>query len=103
MAASFKSNAVDGSIDFGYADNLGDLIGQRGVFLEIDRHAAEALRLRQPFRDHVADHDDCCPKQVAGSRAGKAHRAGPGHINDASGGYAGGISAVITRREDVRQ
>ena len=41
VSAGFEPDAIHRRIDFGHTDNLSDLIGQRRVLLQIDRHAAK--------------------------------------------------------------
>ena len=52
------------------AEELLDLLGQRSVLAEIDGFATEALGLRQPLRNHVADDHHRRAQQVARRRAG---------------------------------
>ena len=81
MAACFESDAVHSRIDFRHAEDLFNLFRQRGALLEIDDCAPKALGLGQPFVDHIADDDDRCSEQMAGSRASQTDRAGAGHID----------------------
>ena len=71
VAARFEADAIDGVIHFGHADDLRDLVAERGFLPQIDRLAAEAARLREPLRDHVADDDDRRSQQMARCRAAR--------------------------------
>ena len=82
VAARFEADAIDGAIHFRHADDLLDLLGQRGVLAEVDRLAAEALGLREPLGDHVADDDHGRAQQMAGRGAGQADRARAGDVDD---------------------
>ena len=84
-AVGFEADAIDRAIDFRHADDLLDLLGQRGVLGEIDRFAAEALGLLEAIGDHVADDDDGRAEQMARGRAGQADRARAGDISHHAG------------------
>src|SRR5712671_233608 len=103
MSASFESDAVDGAIHFGNADDLSDLICKRCALLQVDDFATETLRLSQPLGNHIADDDNCSAKKVAGSRAGKTNRSGACNVHNGTGSDAGFHRAVEARRENVRQ
>ncbi len=84
VPASLKPDAIDRRIHFRRPDDLRDLLGQRSVLLQIDGFAAEALGLRQPLRNHVADDHHGRAQQVAGRRAGQSDRARARDIDDRS-------------------
>ena len=82
VAAGFEADAIDGAIHLRDAENLVDLLGERGRFLQIHGFAAEAPRLRQTLGNQVADDDHRGAQQVAGGRARQADRSGAGNVDD---------------------
>ena len=77
MAAGFEAHAIHRAIDFRHAQDLLDLLAQRGVLAQIHSFAAEALGLREPLGNHVADDDDRRAQQMSRRRAGQADRPAP--------------------------
>jgi hypothetical protein len=55
--ARLEADRVDRGVDLGDAEDLLDLV-LRIALGDVDRLAAEALGLRQPLRDQVADEHD---------------------------------------------
>ena len=83
LAVRFEADAIHRAVHHRLAEDLLDLLGQRGILAEIDDFAAEALRLRQTLRNHVADDDHGRAQQLSCRRAGQTHRA---RARDVDGG-----------------
>src|SRR5438105_1449552 len=58
MTTCFKSDAVDSAIDFGYTDNLSNLLCKGSGLLQVDDFTTKTLRLCQPLGNHVSHDDD---------------------------------------------
>lgn len=58
VAAGLGADAIDGAVDFRHAQDLLNLLRQRGRLLEVHRLAAKASRLCESLVDHVAHDDD---------------------------------------------
>ena len=102
LAVGLEADAIDGAIDLRHAEDLLDLLGERGVFAQIDGFAAEAARpARSRSAVHVADNDHGRSQQMARGGAGQPHGAGPRHVDGRPGAHAGRDRAVVAGREDV--
>jgi hypothetical protein len=66
VAAGLEADAVDGGVDLARAaQDLLELLAQVVVGRQVDGLAAEAGRLAQPVRVHVADDDHAAPSRWA--------------------------------------
>ena len=101
MTARLEAHAVDTAVHFGDAQDLRDLLGDRGALGNVNGLAAEAPRLGQALWNQVADDDAGRPQQVAGRRARQSHRPPSGNIDRRARGDARAHRAVIARRQDV--
>ena len=76
VSVRLEADAIDRRIHHRVAHDLLDLLGERSILLQVDGFAAEALGLRQPLRNHVADDHHGRAQQLAGCRGG-AKPTGP--------------------------
>ena len=76
-----EAHAIDGGINFGHAKDLLDLFGQRRALGQVDRFAAETVRLLETLSVDVADDHDGRPQEMARGGTGQAHRPGPCDID----------------------
>ena len=103
VAAGFKADAIYRAVHFRNLEDLGNLIADGGVLGDVHGFAAETPGLRQPLRDQVTHNHDRRAQQLAGGRAGETDRAGARNINRRSRANARADSAMIARRQNVRQ
>src|ERR1039457_6188323 len=103
VALGLEADAVDRGVNFGLAQDLGDLVGAGRVLAQVDGLAAETAGLGQPLRVHVTDDDDGRTEDLRGVRGRQPHGASAGDVHRGAGGDAGGVRAVITGGEDVRE
>ena len=90
VAARFEADAVDGRSRPRLAEDLVDLVPQRG-FLG-DRSTVSQPKLRacgQALRIHIADDDDRRAQQLRRGGAGETDRPGARHVNRRAGGDPG--------------
>ena len=93
VAVGLEADAVDRAIDFRHADDLLDLLGQRGILLQIDDFAAETLGLLEAVGDHVADDHDRRAQQMARRGARQADRPRAGDIDRSIPGPTPAVTA----------
>ena len=103
VAVGLETDAIDRAIHLRHAQDLLDLLGQRGVFAQIDRFAAEALGLLSRSGIMSPTITTAAPKRW--HAAAQARPTGPaaGHVDRRAGPDAGRDRAVIAGGEDVGQ
>src|SRR6266567_1507124 len=77
MATSLETDAIYGAVHLGNAENLFDLVRQRGVLREIHGFAAEAASLFEAVWNHVAYDHHRRSEEVARHRARQTHGSRP--------------------------
>ena len=103
MAACLEADRVDRAVDLGGADDLRDLLGQRGVERQVDRLVAELARVLQPHRVDVADDHHRGAEQARRRRGRQPDRPGTGDVDRAARTDPRRHRAVVAGRQDVGQ
>src|SRR5690606_36979017 len=100
--AGLEADGVHGAVHLGHAEDLLDLV-LRVPLGHVDGLAAEAAGLLQPFLVQVADDDDGGAEQEGRARRGQPDRARAGDVDGRARPHPGAHTAVVPRREDVRE
>src|SRR5471032_2003653 len=101
VATGFEARRIDGAVNFGLAQQCGDLFMQRRVFGQVGNFKALRLGVCQADRVDVADDHHSGAQQPRRSGRGQANRAGAGDIHRAARTNASGDGAVIAGWQDV--
>ena len=103
MPPGLKTDTVHRGVHFGFSHDLFDLLGQCGIFSQVDGFTAEGASLLQPLWNHVAHDHACRSQKLAGGRTGQPHRTRARHVGDAARADSGRNGSVIAGRKDVRK
>ena len=96
-----EADRVDGSVNLRLADDLSDLVFERGVLGEVDGLVADSFDVGEALGIHVADHDDRGAEDVGRGCGSHADRACAGNVDGGSDTDAGVDCPVEAGGEDV--
>src|SRR6266542_2992674 len=88
VAVRLEPDRVDGRVDLRFTEDLRDLV-PRLALGHVDRLAAEAARLLEPFLLQIGDDHDRRAEQERRCRRGEADRSGAGDVDGRTGSDAG--------------
>jgi len=97
----FEADAVDRTIHFGNAQDVGDELTQAIVPGEVDRLEANVLGVGEPLFVHVSDQHGCRAKNLRGRRGREADRPCAGDVDRRSDADLGGDGSVESRRQNI--
>ncbi len=100
VSAGFEADGVDAAVDFGYSEELLDLVF-RVAETDIDALATETAGLGEAVLVEVADDHYCCPEELRAGGGGESDGSGAGDVDGGSDTDSGGDAAVEAGGEDV--
>ncbi|MCY1289822.1 hypothetical protein D9M70_389320 [compost metagenome] len=101
VATGFEAYGVDGAIHFRLAQQVSDLLVQRGVLGQVGDLEAHRLGVGQAHRVDVADDHHRGAQQTGGSGGGQAYGTGTSDVDSAARADTGGDRAVVAGGQDV--
>src|SRR3984957_16788384 len=99
----FEAHAVDRTVDFRNAKDVGDELAQAVVPGEVDRLEADLPGVGEPLLVHVPDQHGCGAENSRGRRGREPDRPGAGDVDRRSDADLGGDGAMESGRQNIGQ
>mmetsp|Transcript_16757 Transcript_16757/g.43508 ORF Transcript_16757/g.43508 Transcript_16757/m.43508 type:complete len:321 (+) Transcript_16757:119-1081(+) len=102
-SAGLKAYGIDGTVNNGFAEDPGDLVGYRGVNADIHHLTAERSSLIKALFVVVAHNHNGGPKELGSSGSCQPDRTGTSNVDCLARLNTGLDAPVVSRREDIGQ